>query len=81
MIKHLIAASLLVLGASAMAQPRFTIERDIPGAFRMTPDQLRDSDPTSNWMLHDMGPGSQWVQSNMTVAPACRIVNGRRICR
>jgi hypothetical protein len=64
-----------------MAQPRFTIERDIPGASRMTPDQLRDSARTSNRMLDDMGPDSQWMQSNMTVAPACRIVSGRRICR
>jgi len=30
MIKHLIAAGLLVVGASAMAQQRFLIERDIP---------------------------------------------------
>ena len=63
MIKHLIAAGLLVVGASAMAQQRFLIESDIPGASKMTPDQLRDAARTSNKVLHDMGPDIQWVQS------------------
>ena len=63
MIKHLIAAGLILMGSSAMAQQRFLIERDIPGASKMTPDQLRDAARTSNKVLHDMGPDIQWVQS------------------
>jgi len=63
MYKHLIVASLLLIGASAMAQQRFIIEREIPGASKMSPDQLRDAARTSNKVLHDMGPDIQWVQS------------------
>jgi ERCC4-type nuclease len=63
MIKHLIASSLILFGASAMAQQRFLIERDIPGASKMTAEQLRDAARTSNKVLHDMGPDIQWVQS------------------
>jgi len=63
MIKHFIAASLLLLGTSVMAQQRFLIERDIPGASKMTPEQLRDAARISNKVLHDMGPDIQWVQS------------------
>ena len=55
--------SLVFAGASAMAQQRFIIERDIPGASKMTPEQLRDAARTSNKVLHDMGPDIQWVQS------------------
>ena len=63
MITRLIAASLVLVSASAMAQQRFIIERDIPGASKMTPEQLRDAARTSNKVLHDMGPDIQWVQS------------------
>jgi len=63
MIKLLMAASFILVGASAMAQQRFIIERDIPGASKMSPDQLRDAARTSNKVLHDMGPDIQWVHS------------------
>jgi hypothetical protein len=63
MIKHLATVCLVLAGTSAMAQQRFLIERDIPGASKMTPEQLRDAARTSNKVLHDMGPDIQWVQS------------------
>ena len=63
MIRNLILASLVLVGGSAMAQQRFIIERDIPGASKMTGEQLRDAARTSNKVLHDMGPDIQWVQS------------------
>ncbi len=63
MIRDLLLAALFLVGASAMAQQRFIIERDIPGASKMTPEQLRDAARTSNKVLHDMGPDIQWVQS------------------
>ena len=62
-IRHLVIASLVLICGSAMAQQRFIIERDIPGASKMTPEQLRDAARTSNKVLHEMGPDIQWVQS------------------
>jgi hypothetical protein len=47
----------------AFAQQRFLIERDIPGASKMTPGQLRDAARTSNRVLKDLGPDIQWMQS------------------
>ena len=62
---HFIAA--LVLAAStasaAQAQQRFVIEREIPGASKMTTEQLRDAARQSNRVLKDMGTDIQWVQS------------------
>jgi hypothetical protein len=63
MIRNLILATLVLVAGAAMAQQRFIIERDIPGASKMTPEQLRDAARTSNKVLHDMGPDIQWVQS------------------
>lgn len=69
---HLIAALVLVAGtasqaqAQAQAQQRFVIEREIPGASKMSPDQLRDAARQSNRVLKDMGKDSkdiQWLQS------------------
>jgi hypothetical protein len=63
MTKSLFIALLVLVGASAMAQQRFLIERDIPGASKMTSEQLRDAARLSNKVLHDLGPDIQWVQS------------------
>jgi hypothetical protein len=56
-------ALVLAAAAPAMAQQRFVIERDIPGASTMTAEQLRDAARKSNAVLKDMGPDIQWVQS------------------
>ena len=60
----------LVIGASAafaqsaaVPPQRFVIERDIPGASKMSPAQLRDAAQLSNKVLREMGPDIQWVQS------------------
>jgi ERCC4-type nuclease len=63
MIRILVCASLVLASASSMAQQRFIIERDIPGASKMSAEQLRDAARTSNKVLHDLGPDIQWVQS------------------
>ena len=64
MTKTLMIAALALLGFSSVAaQQRFLIERDIPGASKMTAEQLRDAARQSNKVLHDMGPDIQWVQS------------------
>lgn len=64
-IHSLLLAGLLLAGTCASAQTlqRFIIERDIPGASRMTTEQLRETAAKSNQVLYDMGPNIQWVQS------------------
>jgi hypothetical protein len=61
-IALMLSAALLV-AAPAFAQQRFVIERDIPGASQMTPEQLRAAAQKSNAVLRDLGPDIQWVQS------------------
>jgi hypothetical protein len=55
-------------GAStrAPAMQRFVIERDIPGAGRMTPEELREAAAKSNKVLRLLGPDIQWVRSYVT---------------
>jgi hypothetical protein len=53
----------LLATAPTFAQQRFVIERDIPGASKMTPEQLRAAAQKSNAVLRDLGPDIQWVQS------------------
>lgn len=45
------------------AMQRFIIERDIPGASKMTADEKRAGAALSNAVLRDMGPDIQWVQT------------------
>lgn len=44
----------------------YVIERDIPGAGRMTPEQLRDAAHKSNQVLEALGPGIRWQHSYVT---------------
>lgn len=56
----------LLAQAEAAAPPapqRFLVERGIPGASRLTPEQLQASAAKSNSVLRSMGPDIQWVQS------------------
>ncbi|WP_133500469.1 DUF4242 domain-containing protein [Cognatilysobacter terrigena] len=46
--------------------PRYVIERDIPGAGDLTPQQLKDISNTSCGVLQAMGPQIQWVESYVT---------------
>ena len=46
--------------------PRYVIERDIPGAGDLTPQQLKDISNTSCGVLQAMGPQIQWVESFVT---------------
>ena len=64
-MKPLFLLALLVSSATfpAVAQQRFIIEREIPGASRMTAEQLAGAAQKSNAVLREMGPGIQWVQS------------------
>ena len=46
--------------------PKYLIEREIPGAGQLTPDELRGISQTSCGVLAGMGPQIQWVQSYVT---------------
>ncbi len=45
---------------------RFVVEREIPGAGKMTPVELRDAAAKSNKVVRDLGPDIHWVQSYVT---------------
>jgi hypothetical protein len=44
----------------------YLIERDIPGAGNLTPEQLKSIAQKSNGVLKEMGPDIQWIQSYVT---------------
>ncbi len=44
----------------------FLIEREIPGAGTLTPEQLKGISQKSCSVLKEMGPSIQWVQSYVT---------------
>ena len=46
--------------------PKFVIEREIPGAGKLTADQLHAISQKSCGVLQSMGPRIQWLQSYVT---------------
>jgi hypothetical protein len=42
---------------------RYLIERNIPGAEKMSPGDLKAAAQKSNAVLHELGPDVQWVHS------------------
>ena len=46
--------------------PKFIVERDIPGAGKWTPEQLRKASQKSVEVLRELGPQIQWVESHVT---------------
>lgn len=46
--------------------PKFVIEREIPGAGDLSPEQLHTISQTSCGVLQNMGPSIQWIQSYVT---------------
>ena len=45
---------------------RYVIERDLPGAGKLSPAQLKDVATKSCDVLKKMGPHIQWIQSYVT---------------
>ena len=43
--------------------PKYIIEREIPGASKLTGEQLKGISQTSCGVLSNMGPKIQWIQS------------------
>ena len=46
--------------------PKFVIEREIPDAGKLSPEELQDISEKSCSVLREMGPEIQWVQSYVT---------------
>lgn len=46
--------------------PKYVIEREIPGAGKLTPEQLKGISQTSCGVLSKMGSQIQWVESFVT---------------
>jgi hypothetical protein len=46
--------------------PRYVIERNLPGAGRLTPEELRGVAQRSCTVLKELGPDIQWVESYVT---------------
>ena len=46
--------------------PKFLIEREIPGAGNLSPQELQGISQTSCGVLQKLGPQIQWVQSYVT---------------
>lgn len=56
---------------------RFVIEREIPGAGRMTAQELREAAAKSNKVLRMLGPDIEWVQSYVTGDKLYCVYNAR----
>jgi hypothetical protein len=62
--------------------PKYVIEREIPGAGKLSGDQLRSISQTSCGVLNKLGPSIQWVESYVTddkvycvyIAPSKQII-------
>src|SRR6185437_15008391 len=48
------------------AMPKFVIERNIPGAGKLTAAELKAISQKSCGVLSDVGPSIQWIQSYVT---------------
>jgi len=46
--------------------PKFVIEREIPNAGKLSPEELRGISQKSCGVLRNLGPQIQWVQSFVT---------------
>jgi hypothetical protein len=46
--------------------PKFVIEREIPGAGKLSPAELKGISQKSCSVLNNLGPQIQWVQSYVT---------------
>jgi len=46
--------------------PKYVIEREIPGAGKLTPDQLQAISQKSCSVISHLGPQIQWIESYVT---------------
>jgi Protein of unknown function (DUF4242) len=55
---------MVALGGTAM--PKYVIERDLPGAGKLTSEELQSISQKSNKVIADLGPDIRWLQSYVT---------------
>jgi hypothetical protein len=55
-----------VLTSEGVLMPRYLIERELPGAGKLTSKELHDISATSNGVLAGMAGRAQWVESYVT---------------
>ncbi len=53
-------------GSGPFSMPKFVIEREIPNAGKLSPEELRGISQKSCGVLRNLGPQIQWVQSYVT---------------
>ena len=75
-----VADNAATAGKAAVApMHRYVIEREIPGASKMTAEELRAAAAKSNAVLHELGPDIQWVQSYVAGDKLYCIYNARSV--
>jgi hypothetical protein len=52
--------------AEVKTMPKYVIEREIPGASKLSPQQLQVISQKSCGVLRELGPQIQWLQSYVT---------------
>ena len=60
------ASNKSVTTSKTTSMKTYLIERDIPGAGKLTPEQLRSISQKSCSVLKEMGPQIEWIQSYVT---------------
>jgi hypothetical protein len=61
-----VRASASVSKINGGSMPKYVIEREVPGAGKLSADQLKAISETSCGVLRKLGPEIQWVQSYVT---------------
>ncbi|MFI4992448.1 MAG: DUF4242 domain-containing protein [Solirubrobacterales bacterium] len=46
--------------------PKYVIEREVPGAGNLSPEELRGMSATSNKVIGELGPEIRWLTSYVT---------------
>jgi hypothetical protein len=46
--------------------PKFLIERNVPGAGKLSPEEIHDISAKSNKVISDLGPDVRWLTSYVT---------------
>ncbi|MCC6995152.1 MAG: DUF4242 domain-containing protein [Deltaproteobacteria bacterium] len=57
--------------------PKYVVERTLPGAGKLSGDELRAIATRSNQVLRDLGPDVQWVHSYVTGDKIYCVYNAR----
>jgi hypothetical protein len=66
MISHRIIHPPLQIATLETTMPKYVIEREVPGAGKLSPAELQGISQTSCGVLRKLGPEIQWVHSYVT---------------